>query len=402
MAFYFLAGRRMNHLTRTSAVPTMTPAADTGFPVGGVYDSASNIPAMFGSVAADSVITADLCPYADPSFETDVSEWAVTSGAMDQSNVEANSGTYSARMLAAGVAYRDVTARSGEVRQISAALFGGGAGVPSIVRIQCRETGNYLQAGGASWAAASSDVLSRETASWATSTQAYTVEPVSTTLRDEVTLRIYLVQTGAGTTYRDDVLDIPGTSWVSVHGHNISPCIVPRLQWSDDNAAWTTFVSPTLRRLSFYGTAAAAYHRYWRLKLEGTPVEAPWLGELVIGQVQTLTTAPDYPVQIEATFPQTRNPTPQGDEGCGGLGEEQRRIVFGVVWTSEAGWQQVRDTIYRGGKGGLYPMVLVPTETHPDVCILGRLVAGLADGRTAYNRREGEIEILERALPLMG
>lgn len=401
MSFHVVAGRYANHLERALSV-TMTPSADAAYPVGGLYDRRSSYPAKFGSIAADSTIVADLCALSDPSFEVGVSSWTAASGTLDRSNAQANTGTYSARFVAAGSWYRDFTARAGEVRQISAALYGGGGAVASIVRLYCVETGHYLQAGGASWAAASADLFSRTTASWATSTQAYTVEPLGTTLTDTVTLRVYVVQTGAGTTYRDDVVDIPGTTWASVHGHNLSAAVVPVVDSSPDNSAWTTRLTPTLRRDCFYGSFAVQYVRYWRLKLGGTPGAVPWLGEFVLGQYESLTCAPDYPVSIEYLEPEVRQMTAQGGQYVYGRGGgPARRLGMVFRFRNDTEFQQVRDTFFRGSRAGAWPLVVVPTETDPDVCILGRTQEGLLTSRISYAIRTGELEVVEEPLPLM-
>ena len=102
MSYYVVGGPYFNHLTRTLSAPAMSPAAVATFPVAGVYDNRSNMPAYFSTATADSTVTADLCAIPDPSFETGVSSWTAVSGTMTQSNTTANTGTYSAKFAAAG------------------------------------------------------------------------------------------------------------------------------------------------------------------------------------------------------------------------------------------------------------------------------------------------------------
>lgn len=410
MAFRVSYGRFGNILTRLLAAPTMTPSADAAFPVAGLYDGRANLPAKFGSIAADSTVVVDINAIPDPSFETGVSNWTAVAGTMDQSAVQKNSGTYSARFVAAGDWKFRFYARAGEVRQISAALYGGGGAVASIVRLYCVETGHYLQSGGASWAAGSSDLFSRTTASWATSTQAYTVETLAVTFADVVTLEIHIVQVNAGTTYRDDVIDVPGVTFSSVHGHNLGATIVPKVQSSPDNSAWTDRITPAtgavaiiMQRDSFYGTTGAMYYRYWRLLLNGTPGAVPWIGEWWLGQSEALVCAPDYPLRISHDEMQVRNSTPQGSPSIYLRGSTPlRRVTLALTPRNDAQHQQLRDGLFRGSRGGRYPLVLVPTETDSDTCIMGRCTELLDVSRPHFAYRSYDLEIDEEPLPQMG
>lgn len=403
MAFLVLSGPYLNHLTRLLSAPTPSPVADTAFPIGGLYDNRANTPFRFSAIAADSTVSVDLCAVSDPSFETGVSAWTAVSGTMTQSNTQKNSGTYSAKFAAAGSSYYSFTARAGEQRQITAALYGGGAGVAAIVRVYCVETGHYLQAGGASWAAASSDLFSRTTASWATSTQAYTVEPSSTTFSDTVTLRIYVVQTGAGTTYRDDIEDYPGVTWGSVHGHNLSAAVTPKWQSSPDNAAWTDRITPTLRRDSFYGTVAVTYLRYWRLLLSGTPGTIPWMGEMVLGQHYALGVNPLYPGGLELMDRQVRLDGGDGSQWAYMRGGgPQRRLTMSYAYRNDTDYLQAKDILFRGSRGGGNVCVIAPVEMDSAVVILGRIGESAAFGKVDYWSRTGEFELTEEPLPQMG
>lgn len=399
MSYYVVGGPYFNHLTRLLSAPAMNPAAVATFPVAGVYDNRSNIPAYFGSATADSTVTADLCAIPDPSFEAGISSWTAVSGTMTQSNTTANTGTYSAKFAAAGSSYYAFTARAGEQRQISAALYGGGGSCASRVRLYCVETGHYLQSGGASWGA-TSDVLTRTTASWATSTQAYTVEPVATTLSETVTLRVYIEQVNAGTTYRDDVVDIPGVTWGSVHGHNLGAAITPKFESSPDNSAWTARITPTLRRDSFFGTCAVQYLRYWRLKCEGTPGAAIYLGEVVLGQYYTLNTNPLYPGSQDNVEAQVRL---DGADGAAWVysrgGAPRRRLLMSFAYRTDADYIQAKDVLFRGSRGGANLLVIAPTEMDSSVCILGRLRESFSSMKTDYWSRSGEFEVDEEPLP---
>jgi hypothetical protein len=272
-----------------------------------------------------------------------------------------------------------------------------------VIRLFCVETGHYLQSGGASWAAGSSDLFSRTTASWATSTQAYTVETLATALTDVVTLEIHAVQLNAGTTYRDDIIDVPGVTFSSIHGHNIGQGITVKIQSAPDNATWTDRITPTLRRDVIFGTAAVQYLRYWRLFLNGTPGFAPYVGEWWLGQYEALVCAPDYPFRIDYDEMQIPNPTPGGQRSIylrGGA--PLRRVTATFTPRNDAQFQQLRDGLFRGGRGGRWPMVMVPVETDSDTCVMGRCVETLAVTRPSFANRSFDFELDEEPLPQMG
>lgn len=410
MAFQFLAGRYLNHLSRALQV-VPNPAADAAFPVAGLGDGRANLPFRFGSEAADSTIQVDLSAIPDPSFESGVTGWVADGGTLERSNATAKTGVYSAKLTSTGVAqwYYEFDAVPGETRRLSWALFGSGAAASAIVWVYNPRTKKYLQANG-TWGAFLAALGTQTAGVWATGGQTYSVEPFSSCLEVTTKLRVYLRISAAGTVYFDDIVDVPGVTWASIHGHDLTPAVVPTIQYSDGPTPWATAVTPTLRRRACYGTFVAQYYRYWRLLLAGgaplasTPAPpGPYIGEFVLGQYASLLTAPDYPMQLEIDEAQVRSSTPQGAEHVYSRGGAERyRLTMPFVWTSDAAYQQARDAIFIASRGGVHPMILVPTETDSDLCILGRGRATLTPARTAYNRREGEIEILEDPLPLMG
>jgi hypothetical protein len=407
MAFYFLAGRYLNHLSRAMFAPTPTPAADTGFPIGGLYDGRSNLPFRFGSVAADSRVEVDLnmLPGGNGEAADDPSNWTVALGALTVDAAIKYAGAGSLKLAnGAGSSSASVyvPARAGESLRFNSAIYGTGAGTVAAVLVQNLQTGRYLQPGGASWGAAVA-LDTQAAAAWKAAAVSFTVESAAESLAVNVTLRIDIYTNGVGSCYFDDLTLVPAVTWASIHGHNVTPALTPKVQSSPDGVTWTDRITPTNRRRVIFGTCAAQYYRYWRLLLSGTPTAAPYIGELVLGQHSTLLTAPDYPLQVEIEEAQARSGTAQGAEHVYSRGGAERyRVTLPLVWTSDAGYQQARDAIFVASRGGAHPMVLAPTETDSDLCFLGRGRAVLSPTRTAYNRREGEIEILEDPLPLMG
>jgi hypothetical protein len=268
------------------------------------------------------------------------------------------------------------------------------------VRLYCVETGLYLQSGGASWGA-SADALTQTTAEWVESAVAYTTPSSAELLGDTCTLRIYVGQTNAGTTYRDDVTDLPGVTWSSVHGHNLAPALAPVVQSSPDAGSWTTRITPTLRRDSFYGIGAVAYVRYWRLYLAGTPTAIPWLGEWVLGQYESLNVNPLYPGTLEYDDQQERRATPQGSQHVSLYGgTPQRRLGMAFAFRTDAAAQQW-ERLHLLSRGGAYPMVIAPVEMDSRVVIMGRLDESAAFTKTDYWSRMAEFSLLEEPLPLM-
>ena len=61
--------------------------------------------------------------------------------------------------------------------------------------------------------------------------------------------------------------------------------------------------------------------------------------------------------------------------------------------------QQMRDQLLTMSGGGAYPVIVIPTETDPDVCIYGRIEDSISFARTNHVIREADVTVVEEALP---
>jgi hypothetical protein len=402
-------GSLFNHLTRIAdAQVTMTPAALSQFGKQYAYDEFAQIPARFSSGANDSTFAADLDLYRnDGAFETDLQAAAWTMlgvGTIARSTLDPNTGTGHAAVTPvsapSAIAYKDISVRAGE-RLVFTAAAQVDTADNAKVRVRNRATGNWLQSDG-SWSASSDDLLD-ETGSWSTlSPLQFTVESLDLCLRDEVLLRTYLVAEG-GIAYFDDVYMYPSLDWCSVHGHNIPPCIVPTLQYSDDNSSWSTASVMTLWRDSFYVKLGSLQdHRYWRLLLDGQPDTGAlmYLGEVVFAQSFELLKNAEFGGQIVRHERQTRRANAAGSEFVHlHNAQPQRALIFSFAFKTDERYEQFRDAIFRRCRGGANLIVIAPLDIDDKTVILGRIQDTSTIVKSSVYPRAGELEIMELALP---
>lgn len=418
MAFKVLAGPYLNHLTRAVTAPTMSPSALSTFPVTNAYDNRSSKAAIFGSAADDSTLTGDL-NLIQGDFETsgEAATWTMLGvGTLASNGSDDYSGSASGLLTIAGggatdaIAYRDVTVRAGEELNLFGAAKKGTA-TNVYIRLRNRQTGNWLKGSDQTWNASSQNVLSVagsgwETVSGTTAPITFTVESLELCQADTVTLRIYLWIAGAsGHTGRFDALELwPSLNWCSVHGHNIPPFIVPTLQRSDDNSSWTTEQTITLRRDSFYvALSGLESHRYWRLLLDGRPDTASLMhmGEVVMGQSFDLIRNPRFGGSLGWVEKQTRLASDLGEEFVHrhNVKAPQRRLVLPFGFATDEEYEQHRDSIFRGSRGGSNMICIAPVEMDSSVVILGRIREESVIDKSGPYPRSGELELIESPLP---
>jgi hypothetical protein len=411
MAFKVLAGPYVNHLARCATAPVMTPAALTAFPVAGLFDNRGALPARFSAYQEDSDIVIDLNMIRGGAADTagDEAYWTAlgTEGlAVDAGDSHAGAASF---LLSGIVLYvQDITVRAGEQLHFRAACSGAGSAAASVL-VRNRQTGNFLQ-WDASWLPPSSTsgdianatpILVAATAAWETISIPFTVESYEVCKRDTVTLRVYLW--GSSGDRFDELYLWPLTNWCSIHGHNISPFIVPKLQRGDDGSTWTTDVTMTILPDSFYSPLASMKdYRYWRLLLEGFPDVASltYLGELVLGQSFDLIHNPEYGGSLTWNERQTRLESGQGEEWVALHNTRaQRGLMLTYGFRKDDEYVQFRDKLFRGSRGGANVIVIAPVEMDAEQVILGRIRESTTIVKSSYYRRAGELEVIESPLP---
>lgn len=200
----------------------------------------------------------------------------------------------------------------------------------------------------------------------------------------------------------DDVSDWPAVTFAGIFGHNYAPTLSPLVQYSSDGSSWTTAATMTIQRPAFFSTFSAIYAEYWQIKLSGTPLEAPYTGEAVLGQYREGST------QIAA------GPMPTWDipgvRSAGTIGRpmvynfatdatESIRLVFSGDSETEAR-EAVFGMFVRSGQGR-YPVIIVPTDTESFV-YYGRLMQPFSLERPALGIYDWGIDLVGDPFPTVG
>lgn len=292
MSMYFLAGRYFNLVGRGPGTLSST-SADALFPLANLYDGQPGRPFRFASAAAGVILKKDVNAITNPGFETStLSGWTdrkLGTGTVAETTTaaEVHSGTKAADLTGTdtsnyGALSQDITVQPGELWKLDCWIRATVAGTGKVF-LQNLTTGKFYSAG--AWGAAQAEATSHNTTTYTNKTVNFTIEDYDTVGDDSCTLRITLY-CDDGEACFDDVLLIPGVNFTSVHGHNLGP-IAPVLASSDDDSAYTTRISPTVKRGAFYGyDSTVQYARYWRLTFGGTNLSAIYVGEWVLGRAR--------------------------------------------------------------------------------------------------------------------
>jgi hypothetical protein len=223
--------------------------------------------------------------------------------------------------------------------------------------------------------------------------------------RTEATLRIrcYVTNQAASATF-DDIDLFPTVNLLGVFGHNICPVVEPLFQSSPDNSAWTTEATLTPLLPSFYGhLSTPAAKRYTRLKLSGTNVETPWLGELVIGYGEAMTRRPNLGSGFEQSYEQ---PLEESIAGGGDVWvmtkaqELRRTFAMRFDFQSQTVMDEARREIFQRSQGPRWPIVMVPDSTKTDI-IHGRIDRSWKVSRTFVTYyTDNDLMLLEDPFPV--
>jgi len=238
MSFLYLTGSKLNTFSRGTV--SISPSAASVSDAANLYDGDPGCPLLFGSAAA-GYAKVDCNALTNPGFETStLSGWTdADSGTGSPASTETTtagefrSGTKALKLYSdtpAGTAarYQTIGARPGEYRKATFYIKGDATAVVSL-RLINTTTGNYYT--GSAWASANTAAVSQAASgSFVAVTVTYQVESYEACGTDSVSLtwRISMApSSGAATAYVDDCSDVPGASFASVHGHNLSAEKIP-------------------------------------------------------------------------------------------------------------------------------------------------------------------------------
>jgi hypothetical protein len=299
------------------------------------------------------------------------------------------------------IAYKDVTVRAAEQLNFFGAAKDGGS--PAYVRIRNRQTGKWLKGSDSSWTTGQEYVVKSTAGAWNTASVQFNVESLETLKNDTTLLRVYLHAADSSSGF-DQIELWPSVNWCSVHGHNIPPCVIPTWQYSNATSSWTTQAQMTLRRDSFYATTSSGLqaHRYWRMLLDGIPDTTSYMfmGEYVLGQYYELLQNPSYGGSVSWTDRQTRLDGDLGDAFIYLHNQQpQRKLTLNFVFPGSSEYDQFKDEVFRGSRGGGNLICVAPTDYDPSIVILGRIREVADIVKNTPGEWTANLEVVEAPLP---
>ena len=194
---------------------------------------------------------------------------------------------------------------------------------------------------------------------------------------------------------------------MSVHGHNLEPMItsVDIAPSADFGSTYAIATSLTIKRPAFCfpgSTSNLRYGQVWKVTLAGTPHEAPWIGEIVLGQGQACATSPQW------GFPKTRNfqgPRQRGPSArlfaynYADDPPEDIELTFSPRSTTTI--NEVAEAIWLRSGQGVYPTIIVPIDTETAV-YYGRLMQPSVVKRPFQNVYETVLALSGDPFPTFG
>lgn len=378
MSFLYLTGSRFNLYGRGTV--TVSPTAATVAPASNLYDLDAGTPHIAGSIAADSYMRVQYNALTNPGFETStLSGWTsgdTGTGTSAEEVTTIRTGSKSLKLVGTSAAnygsrYQSVTASAGEYRKATTYIKTTSSGTAKLF-LKNLKTGNYYN--GSAWASTRAAAVSQAaTGSFVVMTVTYQMESFDVCMGDTVSLRWELA-CESGTVFCDDCLDVVGVTFAGIFGHNYGPVISPLVQSSDDGSAWTTRATMTIARPAFFSVFSIIYAEYWQIKLSGTPHEAPYTGEAVIGQYQTSTTSPKWGFPKTRAFPGSRQRGPSARAHVYNYSTDPPQdIELKFSDRTAAASKELAESLWLRSGQGLYPVIFVPIDTETDV-YYGRLM----------------------------
>lgn len=413
MSFLFLTGSRFNQFSLGTV--SVDPAEAAVAPKANLYDTDPSTPHIAGSIQADSYMRVRLVGLTNPGFETStLSGWTdndqgTGTSTETSTGAEVRSGTKALKMTGSdattnyGSRYQTITVTSGETRKAtvwSIPISGTG----TIFSLYLYNTRTLKYYNGSAWAttrAAATSRLYTGSPLYGSSTITYTIESYEATRSETCSLRWELV-CPEGECAIDDVSDWPAVTFAGIFGHNYAPTLSPLVQYSSDGSSWTTAATMTIQRPAFFSTFSAIYAEYWQIKLSGTPLEAPYTGEAVLGQYTTCATSPMWGIPKTRNTPGVRTRGPSGRPHVYSYATDPPQdIALTFSARTAAAAKELADGLWLRSGQGLYPVVLVPIDTETDV-YFGRFMDPVTVERPFQGIYECTLSLVGDPFPTVG
>lgn len=427
----YAAGRSFNHLSRAVAPLVVSPGLDagTGFALSNLFAYQPNLPILFSAYALNPYVGGDLNVILGASFtENPIVGWVADTGTLTRDTVQKNIHTPqspASGMLAnngPGQIHNDIVVRSGELASLEYA-FRSDAGIKASIRIQNLVTGNWLRNDG-TWDPNAGDLDSTTSVQWTWKELALQIEPLTTTLQDLCTLRIYGLLAAAGSVHFDDFAYYPSTDLCAIFGHNAPVSVSFQLLTDPGNVFQpgtpVATITPTFPSafallggsgLPTSPTVPVAM-RFFRLYyggkgcLQSSYVQG--LGELVLAQTTLTQRLIDHPdlAALNWLFTEVGQITNLSRDGNpynytpGPFSLRSGPLPF--RFTKFAEYQQLRDGLFRGTRGSQYRGVILPTEADTDFCLFGYFAPKVQfDHKTNANTRLAVFTFNEMPFPVL-
>ena len=427
MSMLLMTDDLMNALERMTTAATPVPSANSSFPIANLYDRIPSNPFMFGSGTSDATLDFDLSIVTNGSFEASsstVTGWTNISvaGTALATSTDSSLGTR-ALIVSASSALGDtggltqiLPVRASENMCLRITRHAGAAGSVARFRAQNTHTGSYLidtTSAGLVWSATATDLTTLATTSWAEygsagAPKTFTVEAMATgqpelaTMSLKIQAYVIATSTGAQTALFDEIAVWPAWDFLAVCGHNLTPAI--SLSWqaktgtSASTSDGTVVGTITAFPQAFYSLAASSHtERFVRLKFNGTPASAIYLGEGILTMSKSPERTFDWGPELEIRETEIRSDVRSYRQ----TDRPVRRYKMNFVYPTSTSFVEARDKIMGASANGHFPIVLVPDTTEADV-IYGRVDPAWHTVRdlTAYFR-ESQLVLQEMALPTM-
>jgi hypothetical protein len=249
-----LRGEKLSLLERSGSILSASQTPDPLYPLSRLGDTRPSQLFIFPTRANDEYIMIDVDQYLNGSFENwtggepNDHEINVTgTGAVtEETTSPIHDGSSSMEMTngASGTAevLQDVEVLAGEQIELRFAAQTSSAGNPATMEIYNPHTGKWLTTSG-TWSARRQNAVSSVLTSMDEDTLSFTVESFADVRKHsfDLEIRYHMDTAAASTTHHWDAIQfITGIDFTSIHAHNMSAAIIPRLSSADYDIAAAT------------------------------------------------------------------------------------------------------------------------------------------------------------------
>ena len=407
---YNAVGRGMAYGATPTAAVTLYGGltALASWPVEALYDGIPASPmgssAEYGTYYFD--ISLNMIPCGDGEQASAVG-WSTTACSIATSATNVFKGAKSLSLWSsagAGRGYLTIQVQAGDRLGYHVAL--GYVSAPDTAKLVVYDPqlGRWLAADG-SWSAVFTAAFeSSETAAFESKKATFTVPSVSEWLTPagELEVSIYPSDSGGGGNCFAELVLYPMVDFLGLFGHNLPAAAAVSLTsyadwWHGGAATVEASWSSPQRPVAWLPIGTPLAHPFYRLTIAASPFQL-WCGELVLGRRSTLSAYSEYSPRLEIVHPQVRNVSRGGSGWAQAAARYPIRSLSLPFDVDSAAAAEMQD-LGAMTRGGQTPIVLLPGDTHPDVCMLGRIQERQSFAMPNFLRQTTELFVVEEAFP---